>query len=141
MGLNMSQEPISKLTPKQLRALPLLASGMVAKEVALTVNVSQVQISNWKKNEEFMEELGRARKEVVRETETRLVGLAIEAVSALGDLMKNARSESSKLRAAIYLIERVGFQVSLDGYGKGGKKGIDMDLLLTALGAKEEERK
>ncbi|MDH5377048.1 MAG: hypothetical protein OEX00_01850 [Gammaproteobacteria bacterium] len=137
----MSQEPISKLTPKQLRALPLLASGMVAKEVALTVNVSQVQISNWKKNEEFMEELGRARKEVVRETETRLVGLAIEAVSALGDLMKNARSESSKLRAAIYLIERVGFQVSLDGYGKGGKKGIDMDLLLTALGAKEEERK
>ena len=46
----------ANLTPKQIRCLPLLSAGLPASEVSKKAKVSQVQISEWKRDHKFMAE-------------------------------------------------------------------------------------
>lgn len=133
MGITMSE--LASLTPKQIKCLPLLAVGMSAAKVAKKLNVSQVQISSWKNDLQFMSALEEFRRNALREAETALTGLAVDAVNVLKGLLVGARSEATRLRVAMYIIDRLGLVSNIETNDKGSNREIDMVLLLAALGA------
>jgi len=129
------QTEFAELTPKQIKALPLLAIGCSASEVSGKVNVSQVQISEWKRNPKFMTALDIVRRNALRDAESALTGLAMKAVQTLHELLNNASSEQTKLRAAIYIIDRLSFAATMELMETGASRTVNMGLLLDALGA------
>ena len=68
-----------------------------------------------------------------------LSGLAIEAVSTLKKLLLTAKTEQTKLRAAIFIIERLELTSGLVDRNEpniNNPISVDMNLLTTALGGK-----
>ena len=97
---------LSDLTPKQVQALPLIAVGVSAIEVAKKIGVSPQQISVWKKQTNFLTELRRIRSDAMSEAVCALSAMAIAAVEVMGSLLREAENESVRLKAAIFLIEK-----------------------------------
>ena len=126
----------SSLTAKQAKCLPLLAVGMTASDVSKKLKVSQVQISEWRHDPNFMTALDTIRRNALRDAEIALTGLAMDAVQVLRESLNNSTSEQAKLRAAMFVIDRLGFSTNLETLGEGASGTVNMALLLTALGAK-----
>jgi len=122
------------LTPKQVKCLPLMAIGCTATEVAKKVKVSQVQISEWKRNPQFMSALDTVRRNALSDAEAALTGLATDAIKTLCELLKNASSEQVKLRAAMFIIDRLDFSEIKESNTDEPYGSVNMHLLLTALG-------
>lgn len=127
----------AELTPKQVKCLPMLAVGLSASEVAKKAKVSQIQISSWKSDPNFMSALDSVRRNALRDAEAALTGLAMDAVHTIRESLKNASSEQTRLRAAIYVIDRLGFPPSM-GLERAEMSGtVNMNLLLTSLGIQQ----
>lgn len=95
------------LTPKQVKALPLLAAGEPAVEVSRKLKISKQSLSEWRQNEDFTHALVYMRKEALFEAVSMIQGLANDAVHTLKTIMENASNDQTKLRAAIFVIEHV----------------------------------
>lgn len=129
-----SDYDFSFLTPKQVKALPLLAIGCSAVEVSKKIKISQVQLSEWKRDPNFMSAINLVRSKAITEAGDALTVLAIDAVNILKDLMNNASSEQTKLRAALYVIDRFDYQSTNDLMEIKNSGNVDMNLLLASLG-------
>ncbi len=125
---------LAGLTAKQIKALPLLASGTTATDVSKQLKISQQQISNWQRHDKFQNALNTIRRDALRDAETALSGLALDAVQVLRESLNNASGEQTRLRAAMYIIDRLGFSPNLDSMGLASSGTVNMNLLLTALG-------
>ncbi len=125
---------LADLTAKQVKALPLLASGMTASNVSKRLKISQQQISNWKRDEKFQFAVDTVRRNALRDAETALSGLAMDAVQTLRESLNNGYSEQTRLRAAMYVIDRIGFSLNIESMGAQPTGTVNMNLLLTALG-------
>ncbi len=135
--MQTSPTELADLTPKQIKCLPLIAVGWTAKDVSKKIKVSEVQLSEWKHDPNFMAALDSVRRDALRDAETALSGLALDAVQVLRESLNNASSDQIRLRAATYIIDRLGFTSNIEPLGPSPSGTVNMNLLLTALGTKD----
>lgn len=91
------------LKPKQKKCIEMLVSGtMTQADVAAALKVSEQTICNWKRNEEFAEELAAANRLVI----SSLVPAAVQRTKAL----LSADSEAVQLAAAKDILDRAGYK-------------------------------
>lgn len=91
------------LKPRQKKCIEMLVSGtMTQADIAAALKVSEQTICNWKKNEEFAEELAAANRLVI----SSLVPAAVQRTKAL----LNAESEAVQLAAAKDILDRAGYK-------------------------------
>ena len=91
------------LKTRQKKCIEMLVSGaMTQADVAAALKVSEQTICNWKKNEEFAEELAAANRLVI----SSLVPAAVQRTKAL----LNAESEAVQLAAAKDILDRAGYK-------------------------------
>ena len=120
------------ITPKQTKALPLLAAGESAVEVSIKVKVSKQTISGWKHDPKFTDALEEVRREAFSEANKALAELAMDSVRTVKELMSNAESEQVRLRAAMFAIDKLDLKYLGDNAFTGGK--VDMDMMFKSLG-------
>ena len=113
------------LTPKQLQALPLLARGTLATEVASQIDVSPQQISSWKKDAVFCKALSRLRSEQLYSSIAHVQALTRVATTGLEKIITEAKDEKVRLEACKYVLEVAGVNHGKDGFawnvdGKAG---------------------
>ena len=112
----------------------MLAVGMQASEVAKKANVSQVQLSEWKKTPTFMAALNIVRRNSLKDAEIAITALAMEAVQVLRDSLSKKSSMQIRLRAAIYVIDRLEIETVSALESEDGPGIVDMNQLLMSLG-------
>ena len=123
---------ISELTPKQTKALPLLAAGESAVEVSKKLKISKQQISGWKHDSKFTRALEEIRRDAFSEANEALAGLAQDSVRTVKELILNAKSEQVRLRAAMYAIDKLDLQYLKDDSSAIDR--IDMIEVFKSLG-------
>ncbi|MES2952200.1 MAG: hypothetical protein V4858_27050 [Pseudomonadota bacterium] len=93
-------------TPKQGKALPLLASGMTGAATALAVGCKASTVSDWlNNNPAFVAELERLRGEVTRQALAQLSATFSMAVAEVQKVLTTSKMDSVKLKAAMFIIE------------------------------------
>jgi len=97
------------LSPKQSKAVALLAQGRKSKDVAKCVGVSAQTISGWRKNPEFEATLNTLLLEFLEASRRQMQALAIDAVDTIADLMKSDKSETTRLKTVEVVLHHVGF--------------------------------
>ncbi len=81
--LNMTKTDINSLSPKQLKALPILASEVNCNEACRQVGISRDCFYEWMKQPLFKTELNKMRNELVQDAVIQLKVNAIKATSTL----------------------------------------------------------
>lgn len=99
---------MAKLTEKQVKASVLLAAGRTGRETAKEVGVTPETISVWRRGPEFEAEINRLKLEALHAARDRMRNLAAEAVSEVEDLIKNAKTDAVRLKAAQAVLDTVG---------------------------------
>lgn len=137
-----------QLTPKQRQAIPLLASGMAGKNVAIAINCNAATVSQWiNHDQQFQKALGVFSEGSLHLAQVQLESLSVMATEQLRELLVNAKSESARLKAIELTLAAVGLG---GGTAKGLKKGqkgkdelyetdstqYDLNKLLEGLGGK-----
>jgi hypothetical protein len=98
-----------RITPKQVKALPLLAGGMSGVQTAKIVGVKASTVSEWLNHcPLFIAELERLREWSTRQALGQLQGTLTTAVSELQRIMTKSKTDALRLRAATFVIESVG---------------------------------
>lgn len=113
-----STQPLTEgLTPKQLQALPLLATGKTGVEVASAINVNPATISQWLNHDPlFRQAYDEYRWEGLRSASAELQSVAQQAVVTLTELMINAKSEQVRLKAAEFILTAIGLNRGEESY-------------------------
>jgi len=112
---------IEDLSPKQHRAIMLLASGATNDQVAVAVGVKIVTVRVWLRNEFFRTEVRRAMERVRQIFESRMMNLASNAAvvvdKMISDKDPDRQSEGAKLalNAAVRLSGRYK-ELQVEGY-------------------------
>ena len=107
----------SGLTPKQVQALPLLARGMLAVEVAGQIDVTPQQISTWKKDKVFMLAVNALRWEQIYSSIAHIQALARVATAGLERVILEAKDDKARLEACKYVLEVAGINLGREGFG------------------------
>ena len=108
------------ISPKQVKAIPLMVSGKKSHEVAKEIAVTPQTISEWQKNPEFVVMLNKAKKEILDAALDELRGGARDAASCLTDLVNNAENEEVRRKSALNILELTGIKDPSSGvYGWG----------------------
>jgi len=111
-----------EVTPKQVKAISLLVTGMTGREVAKKVGVSYQTVSEWNNDPVFSVYVNQLKQEALDEARDKLRGLALEAVNSLQDLMINAKNEEVRRKASLNILEMTGLlnpNSGLYGFGIG----------------------
>lgn len=99
------------LSPSQVKAATLLVSGMSATNVAKEIGVHPSTISVWKIDPQFestMNVLLREQRDACKE---KLRALGHDALSAIEEIMKNAKTPAKdRLTAALKIVEMLGIE-------------------------------
>lgn len=99
---------LSQLSGKQVKAISLLTSGLAKGEVAKLVGVSAKTISSWIHDcDEFASAYSTAKEQTLRETLSQLDATAGMAISEITDIIKSSKHDHVRLKAAIYVIDKV----------------------------------
>ena len=128
------------LTPKQVKALPLLATGESAVNVSRKLKISKQRLSEWKKDENFSNALKCTRREALNDAIFAIEGLANKSVETLMNLMVNSSNEQVRLRAAIFTIEHLELKTLnkiLMGDDQNKTSSVNMEMLFDAIGVSE----
>ena len=143
---NGEEADLKDLTPKQIQALPLLAAGKTGAQVAKELSVDPATISQWLNHDpDFVEALDSLRWESLRTAQAELESTATEAVIELRKLVKDARSEQVRLRAAEFVLTAIGLNQGKDFFRElkarkpsevGNKGPLDIDKVLEGLGVR-----
>lgn len=108
------------ISPKQVKAIPLIVSGIKSQEVAKEIGVTPQTISEWQKNPEFVVMLNKAKKEILDAALDELRGGARDAANCLTDLANNAENEEVRRKSALNILELTGIKDPSSGvYGWG----------------------
>lgn len=85
------------LTPKQITALALLASGLSQEKAATEAGVSLVTMVEWMKTEKFREELRLAAERARSTFESRVFNLANNSAVVVGDMIADDKDKDRQL--------------------------------------------
>jgi len=107
----------SVLTPKQIQALPLLARGALATEIAAQIDVTVQTVSAWKKDKQFMMAVGALRWEQLYSSITHIQALARVATAGLEKVILEAKDDKARLEACKYVLEVAGINLGREGFG------------------------
>lgn len=124
---------MNNLTPKQVKAIPLMAQGKLGVDVAKEIGVTPQTISEWKKSEVFNKAVDSFRSNSLKEAEKVLSSLSLKSVNVLGEILETSSNDSIRLKVAIFIIDKLDIQ----GYFPSDSdkpKSVDMDNLLRSLG-------
>ena len=95
------------LKKKQLEAARLIAEGnLTQREIAKKLNIAELTISRWKKQEEFQRAIDDFTAEMKRDIERKLMGMSSKALRELDKLL-SARSEMVRLQAIKDVLDRL----------------------------------
>jgi hypothetical protein len=95
-------------TPKQAKALPLLASGMTGAATALAVGCKASTVSDWlHNNEAFVNELERLREQATQQAMGQLQGTFAMAVTEIQRILTSSPADAVRLKAAMFIIDGV----------------------------------
>jgi hypothetical protein len=97
------------LPPKMQQAAMLLGTGMLMKDVASKMGVARETLWAWKQLPFFQVEMNRVRREILDASMDALRELSVSAVGALGEILKSAKSEETRRKAAVDILQLVGF--------------------------------
>jgi hypothetical protein len=98
-----------KLTPKQLKAIPLLAAGASGKDVASAININPATVSQWiNHNKNFRSALEVFCSGCLSLAETQLEAMAVDAIAELRRLLQEAKSEQVRIKAIELIFEAIG---------------------------------
>ena len=133
------------LTPKQQKAIPLLAAGESGKSVAVAIKCNPATISEWLNHDsDFNRALHVYSQVSICRAQLQLDSLAVTAIHELRDLLLNARSEQVKLKAIELVMNAIGLSgnckvkgsglIGQNSYFASGINGFDLDKLIEALG-------
>ena len=85
----------------------MLASGKTIEDVAKELNLNINTIYRWKKNNSFKYALRDQQNQFFNNISIELNKLGTEAIGVLKDMMENATSESIKLKASMFIIDKI----------------------------------
>lgn len=89
------------MNSKQMRAILLtIEGGLTQKEIAKELKITEQTLINWKKKQEYKDELLNAEREMLK-------GLTVKAVKTMEDLL-TAKSELVRYNAASDILDRTG---------------------------------
>jgi len=95
------------LTKRQMEAAKMIAEGhLTQREIAQKLNVTEVTISRWKRQEEFQQAIENFTAEMKKDLERKLMSMAPEALRQLQKLL-NAKSELVRLQAIKDVLDRL----------------------------------
>ena len=103
---NTTISPATGLTPQQEQACILLASGESYTAVAQRLNINRGTLYKWQDLLPFQCFYNQQCSDYKAEVRNALLGLHAEAVDTVRELMNNG-GEATRLKAAIWLLERV----------------------------------
>ena len=129
--MQVIQNEYANLTPKQIKCLPLIAIGCTAIQVSKKIKVSQAQISEWRRDQNFMSALESVRRNALRDAEIALASLAINAVDVLRESLKDSTNGTTRLKASMFIIDRLCLSSSTEPKPSGS---VNMAVLISALG-------
>ncbi len=92
------------LSSRQRMAAELLASGKTGRATAEIVGVSSFTVSNWKRCQEFQQELARRQAELVQELRCKLLQGAESAITALREVCTQGDDLQARVLAAKSLL-------------------------------------
>ena len=126
MSQSASKTKGSKLTLRQKKAVPILASAASVAEAARLSNVDRRTLHRWLKDEDFRNELAQFHGHAADLASIQLQGLMLRAVRGLDDLLDSPRSDI-RLRAI-----RTAVQYSVQ-LSEIRKLGADVQSLINSL--------
>lgn len=100
-------EKVEELNEKQINAISLLASGKTIEDVAKALNLNTNTIYRWKKTHAFKTALRDQQNLIFNNITLKLAEMGTEAVKVVYDIMNNASSESLKLKASMFIIDKI----------------------------------
>lgn len=101
-----TRSTVTGLTPQQEQACIMLASGETLSAVARQLNLNRSTLYEWQGNTAFQCYYNKQCQEHRQEVKNALLGLHRGAIDTLTALLNNG-SENTRLKAAIWLLERV----------------------------------
>lgn len=99
----MSNTKSSALSPKQARAVELIAAGRTVAEVGALIGVARQTVSGWKNhNSEFSEAVESAREDII--ASTRMAGITTHGaiLRSLGELALEGKPEDRRKAIELY---------------------------------------
>ena len=97
---------LEKLTDKQKQAIKLLLSGKTNEEVAKELGINITTMYRWKRQNVFRKVLNDKQNDICNELHL----LGNKAVDVLKELMEDASNENNRLKASMYIIDKL-FQI------------------------------
>lgn len=99
-------ELLSKLSPKQTKAILLLLEGKTPEEIAKTLGLHSKTLYRWlEKDKDFKEALQEAKAKIFNEALENLKALSNEAVNTLRDLLTPRHKDTARLGSAKTILE------------------------------------
>jgi transposase-like protein len=92
------------IKPKMKEAVLLLAAGIGPSDVSTKLKVSRTQLYEWRKNDRFNSLLQRETQMHIKIARQELQVASVVAAQELIGLMKNAQSETVRLKACLVLL-------------------------------------
>lgn len=100
-------EETEKLNEKQENTINMLVLGKSVEEVAQELNLNINTIYRWKKSRKFKQALRDKQDTIFDEITSKLGVIGVDAINVLYDLMQNATNENNKLKASMFIIEKL----------------------------------
>ncbi len=105
--MNENVEDLTKLSSKQYKAIQLTLSGKSTDEIAKELKLNSNTIYRWKGSPLYKEELKAKQNELLENSFNKIKNLSISSLDLLEDLIVNSNSENIKLKASMYVIDKM----------------------------------
>jgi len=100
-------EEIEKLNEKQEQAINMLLYGKTTEEIAKDLKINTNTIYRWKKNKLFRQVLREKQDAVFDDITYKIGSIGEEALNTLYNLMINASNENNKIKASMFIIDKI----------------------------------
>jgi hypothetical protein len=95
------------ISPKQIIAASVIATGSNKKEAAIAANVTPQTISKWMQLPEFEALINQIKLDLLKEAQDKLRGLVSQAILTLASLIKDSENDRIRLETAKYILNTI----------------------------------
>ncbi len=125
-------ELTSNLSAVQLKALPLIVSGMMQYKVAHKLGITRQTLNVWQNEPDFQRALNDLKQQAYLSTQLKLSSLSTTAVNTLSDLINHSPHDAVRLKASMYVLDLLKITEQLQPDNQDDN--VDITAILTALG-------
>lgn len=100
-------EELENISEKQENAINMLISGKTIEEISKELNININTIYRWKRQTRFKQNLKNKQDSVFEDISLKLGSIGTEAIDIIYNLMINAVNENTKLKASIFVIDKL----------------------------------